>query len=260
MRNIKCILPAIITLLFISTASAQISPPGLGNTSTAFWSAVGIRQKLDAKNSFVTYLGLGRISDPEGDANPFKKQSILVLNQEFYHKMNTHWQYNYALSYRRQNQYESEAPYELETPAIQQEFRIYGRLAYATPVGSSVKWTTTYRQEFRKFFTPDFDDVPDGFQLRSRFKTQVLFPLDTDKENSLMGSAEALFSISNDADAGWGDFAYKESRFCLYYCYSPDAIPVTFDIGYMNDLMGGHGHHIKDANYLALDIILENPF
>jgi len=256
MRTIQFILPALFVFAF--NAHAQISPPGLGTTQSAFWTALGVKQKLDEKNTSVTYLGLGRISDPEGNANPFKKQSLLVLNEEVFHKLNPHLQYSFALSYRRQNKYESEAPYELETPAIQQEFRLYGRLSYTAMLGSA-KWKTTYRQELRKFFTPDFENVEDDFQLRSRFKTQVSLPLDGDGENSLLGSAEALFSLAHDAAQGWGGYEYKESRFCFYYSYAPHALPVIFDIGYMNDLMG-HGHHIKDANYLALDIILENPF
>ncbi|MXN92072.1 DUF2490 domain-containing protein [Flavobacterium sp. Sd200] len=255
----KHLLFYILTLLFSNFyASAQISPPGLGSTKNAFWSAVGVRQKLDTKNTSLTYIGLGRISDPEGDANPFKKQSIVVLNEEIYHKINPHWQYSYALSYRRQNQYENENPYDLETPSIHQEFRGYGRINYTTAIGE-VKLKTTYRQEIRKFFTPDFGEVEDDLQLRSRFKTQATVALDSDHENSLLGSAEALFSDSNDDTNGWSGFEYKESRFCLYYSYAPHNIPVVFDVGYMNDLVG-HGHHLQDSNYLAVDIIVENIF
>jgi len=258
MNGLKFIISSVLFLLLVPNCKAQLSPPGLGTTKTAFWGAVGFRQKLDTKNTSMTYLGIGRISNPDGDANPFKKQSIIVLNEEIYHKLNTHWQYSYALSYRRQNQYESKAPYELESPAIQQEFRGYGRISYTTAIGD-VKWKSTYRQEARKFYTPDFEGVEDDFQLRSRFKTQATVALDNDKENSLLGSAEALFSISNDDVQGWGDYEYKESRFCLYYSYAPHSIPVTFDVGYMNDLIG-HGHHIKDASYLAFDVVLENVF
>lgn len=242
----------------ILSCTAQISPPGLGTTQTAFWSAVGVKQKLDTRNSSVTYIGIGRISDPEGDADPFKKQAILVLNEEIYHKINSNWQYSYALSYRRQDQYEHERPYRAETPSIQQEFRSYGRISYTAAVGE-VKVKSTLRQEVKKFYTPDFGEVEDGLQLRSRFKTQATVALDGDHENSLLGSAEALFSISDDNMQGWGDYEYKESRFCLYYSYTPHTIPVVFDVGYMNDL-AGHGHHLKDSNYLAVDIILENVF
>ena len=206
----------------------------------------------------MTYIGIGRISDPEGDNNPFKKPAIIVLNEEIYRKLNARWQYSYAISYRRQNKYLNEAPNEVEIPAIHMEFRGYGRLSYIVIMGN-VKWKNTYRQEIRKFYAPDFEAVDDDFQLRSRFKTQATVTLGNDNENSLLGSAEALFSISNDITRGWGSYEYKESRFCLYYCYAPHSIPVTFDIGYMNDLIG-HGHHVKDSGYLAFDVILESPF
>jgi len=258
MSALKFFLSSIFLVLYTANCNAQLSPPGLGTTQSAFWGAVGVRQQLDAKNTSVTYVGIGRISEPEGDANPFKKQSIIVLNQEFYHKLNTRWQYSYALSYRRQNQYSSKEPYGAEWPTIHQEFRGYGRISYTTKI-ASVKWKSTFREEVRKFYTHDFETVADDFQLRSRFKTQATIPLDNHSESSLIGSAEALFSIGNDDTEGWSNFEYKESRFCLYYSYSPDSMPVTFDIGYMNDLIG-HGHHIKDANYLAFDIILENVF
>jgi len=258
MSVLKFFISTILLVVFIPNCYAQLSPPGLGTTQSAFWGAVGVRQHLDSKNTSLTYVGIGRISDPKGNADPFKKQSIIVLNQEFYHKLNSHWQYSYALSYRSQNQYSSKEPFDAELPATHQELRIYGRLSYTTKIGS-VKWKSTFRQEIRKFYTPDFETVDDDFQLRSRFKTQATIPLDDDSESCLIGSAETLFSISNDDTEGWSNFEYKESRFCLYYSYSPDSMPVTFDIGYMNDLIG-HGHHIKDANYLAFDIVLENVF
>ncbi|RWX01489.1 DUF2490 domain-containing protein [Flavobacterium cerinum] len=248
----------LLTLCFIFSlpALAQLSPPGLGKTNTAFWSAVGVKQKLDKKNSSTTYFGMGRISGAQG-SNPFSMPSIVVVNQEFYHKLNANWTYSAALSYRRQHEYDESFDKE-KSVVVNQEFRLYGRLQYATNIGNS-KWTTTLRQEVRKFYTADFDQVLDGLQLRTRLKTQLLVPLDNDSENSLVGSAEALFAMTNDSDEGWGSPEYKESRFCLYYSYSPDSLPVTFDVGYMNDLIG-YGHHISDVSYLAVDIIIENPF
>jgi hypothetical protein len=255
LKNLRLLL---LLLFFIPACNAQISPPGLGSTQTAFWGAIGAKQMLDAKNTSMTYIGIGRISNPDGDTNPFKKQSLMVLNEEIYHKINTHWQYSYALSYRRQNQYEHESPYERKSPLVHQEFRGYGRISYSVDIGN-VKWKSTYRQELRTFYTADFESVDEDFQLRSRFKTQAAVALDNDKEYSLLGSAEALFSIANDDTQGWGDYEYKESRFCLYYSYAPHSLPVVFDIGYMNDLIG-HGHHVKDASYLAFDVILQNVF
>lgn len=253
----KAFFTTLYLMLFFSFSTlAQLSPPGLGSANAAFWSAVGVKQKLDEKNSSMTYIGMGRISGNEGN-NPFSMPSIFVLNEEISNKINASWAYSAALSYRRQNQYD-EGFEQMESAVINQEFRVYGRIKYTVDLGSS-KWTTTLRQEVRKFYTEDFAQVPDGLQLRTRLKTQMLFPLDNDRENNIMGSAEALFAIADDRDSGWGKPAYKESRFCLYYCYSPDELPVTFDVGYMNDLMT-HGHHTIDASYLAVDIIIENPF
>ena len=60
---------------------------------------------LEKKES-MTYIGIGRKSNPEGNSNPFHKQAILVINQEFYNNYVENWQYSYAISYRYQNNYE----------------------------------------------------------------------------------------------------------------------------------------------------------
>jgi hypothetical protein len=244
------------SLFFSINALAQLSPPGLGETKTAFWWAIGVSQKLDEKNTSKTYVGTGYISGTE-ESDPFTMPSIVVLNQEFYHKLSPKWKYSYALSYRRQHEYD-EVFDKPEDMGIKQEFRVYGRLGYSIPVGR-LKWTTTLRQEVRKFYTDDFAQVQDGFQLRTRLKTQLYLPLGTDAESNLMGSAELLFAIANDSNQGWTTPEYKEARFCIYYSYSPNEMPVTFDIGYMNDLIG-NGHDTVDASYLAMDIIIKDPF
>jgi hypothetical protein len=244
-------------LLSYSNANAQLSPPGLGDTHDAFWSAIGVQQKISEKTTSMTYVGEGRISGPN-DNDMMKEQSILVLNEEMYHAINPSWKYSYALSYRRQDLYGDNTAYEVKHPEIQQEFRVYGRLSNSRTLGR-MKWKNTLRQEVRKFYTPDFDNPEDVMQLRTRLKTQLTLQLGSTNENHITGSAEALFSISDETNAGWGSFGYKESRFCLYYSYAPKSLPVTFDVGYMNDLMG-YGHDVADASYLAFDIILENPF
>lgn len=243
-------------LLFCLIAHAQLSPPGLGETHSAYWSAAGIRQKLNEKNTSVTYVGTGHISGPH-DENPLDKPSIFVVNEEIYHKINPAWQYSYALSYRRQHHY-SHLVTNPDDAEIHQEYRAYARLSHSTVFGD-FKWKNTLRQEVRKFFNPEFGDISNSLQLRTRLKTQITAGLDATKTNSISATAEALFSIAHDATANWGDYEYKESRFCLYYTYKPKDMPVTFDLGYMNDL-AGKGHEVIDANYIAFDIILENPF
>lgn len=253
MKSLHIIYLATFFCLF--TAHAQLSPPGLGNTHDAFWSAVGVQQKITEKTTSMTYFGEGRISGPDSN-DLMQEQSILVLNEEIYHTLSPKWTYSYALSYRRQDEYNSISPYELQDPAIQQEFRVYGRLSNTIAMGA-VKWKNTIREEARKFYTPDFDNPEDIFQLRTRLKTQLSVSLD--KQNKLTGSAEALFSVGDETNEGWGSYGYKESRFCFYYSYAPQSLPVTFDVGYMNDLMG-YGHDVSDANYLAFDIIVKDPF
>ncbi|WP_181369415.1 DUF2490 domain-containing protein [Flavobacterium album] len=228
----------------------------MGETKTAFWSAAGVKQELDNINTSMTYVGFGRISG-SNEADPLDMPSIFVLNQEFYHKFSPDWKYSFALSYRRQHEYD-ESFEENKQDAINQEFRFYIRLQYTADLGT-VRWTTTLRQEARKFYTDDFAEVPDGLQFRTRLKTQLVVPLDNAGVNSVAGSAEALFAIAKDNSEGWGNFEYKESRFCLYYSLSLKDIPVTFDIGYMNDLIG-YASDTYDANYIAMDIIVKDPF
>jgi hypothetical protein len=248
---------AYITCIFITTkVTAQISPPGLGETHSAYWSAAGVSQKLDGKNTSLTYIGSGRISGPDGE-NPVDKPSIFVLNEEIYHSLNRHWQYSYALSYRRQLHYSYDEN-TVQNAEVHQEYRVYGRLANSLAFGN-FKWKNTLRQEVRKFFNPEFGEIENGLQLRTRLKTQLNAAIGNDRSNSITASAEALFSVPYDTASGWGDYEYTESRFCLYYTLKPKDLPVVFDLGYMNDLIGT-GHELTDASYLAFDIIIENPF
>jgi len=237
---------------------AQISPPGLGDANTAGWFAVGVRQELDTIKAVqsMSYIGLGVKSNPD-NSNPFYKPAIIVLNQEFYHQFHKHWQYSGALSYRRQQEYSKTSPYESEDPSIKQEFRIYGRLVYVLKT-SKIKLAFTYRQEFRKFYTPDFNNWPETFQLRSRFRAQFTLNLNANKTQRFICSAEALFSKSKAATGDWSVLSYQESRFCLYYSVSPRNFPLIFNLGYMNDLLGHTAAH--PVSYIAFDIIWENPF
>ncbi|KOS07708.1 hypothetical protein AM493_17900 [Flavobacterium akiainvivens] len=251
----KKIVALVVVLFFVNTTKGQISPPGLGDTNTAVWTALGVKEQLDSLNAITVYAGMGRISGPGSD-NPLDKPSIGVLNAEVYHTLSTHFKYSYAMSYRRQSQYTDAYPYHLEHPAIKQEFRAYGRLAYSFKGNNGGKYSLTLRQEVREFFAPDFNAQSYELQLRTRVKAGVWMPLGNDG-NGLTGTAEALFSIA-DEHGSWGNYEYKESRFCLYYTYVP--VPrMVVDVGYMNDLMG-YGHHIADANYLAVDVVLVDVF
>lgn len=249
----------LFTLLSLQAAFAQISPPGLGEAKTASWFAVGMRQDLNSNKSWqsMTYVGLGRKSNPTNE-NPTFKPAILVLNQEFYHPFSKSWQTSFALSYRRQHEYEEESSYLPANPAIQQEFRLYGRMSKSFHV-QRFSVTPTFRQEIRRFYRPDFKNSDEPLQLRSRFRVQVSTNLDQKKKHKVMVSSEQLFTTSQtNHTPTWSKFAYKESRFMLYYSYSPVSLPVTLDIGYMNNLIGKGNPN--SVHYIAFDIIVKNPF
>lgn len=248
-------------VLFTNKSISQISPPGLGKTNIGSWIAVGIRQELDTIEGkgwqSMTYVGLGRKSNPD-NYNPFYKAGIFIANQEFHHQFHKTWQYSIALSYRRQDIYLDKPPYEYDSPNLQQEFRVYGRLSYIFRT-SRIKIVPTFRQEFRKYFTPDFKNASDNFQFRSRIRIQLSANLDNKKKHRLVLSSEQLFSIGMKSKQNqWTDFNYRESRFSFYYSYSPKTSPFIFNIGYMNNLVGNQ--KVYTAHYLAFDIILENPF
>jgi hypothetical protein len=250
-------------LLFVclagGRATAQISPPGLGRGHTANWVALGISKDLDSLKRWnsVSYVGMGRKSNPD-NFNPLYKSAILVLNQEFYYRFHKHWQSSLALSYRHQNAYLDNAPFNSEDPRFEQEFRIYGRFSYIyeTP---RFKMVPTFRQEFRKFYTPAFIPEDERFQLRTRLRLQVAFNLDNHKTHRLIVSSEELFSSSRFANApGWTSWADRESRFVAYYSLSPKTLPITFDFGYMANRLGNTTPTY--VHYVAVDAIWKLPY
>lgn len=254
------IILCISMFIFIQSAYAQISPPGLGETNTASWLAFGVRQALDSANKIqsFSYAGIARISGPESN-NPLKYPGIFVLNQEFYHKFHKHWHYSLAVSYRNQAEYLDEESFGTTSPLHKQEFRVYGRYMYELKV-RNIKFAATFRQEFRSFFDPDFQQDVDRYQLRSRFRLQSSVTLDENNVHRLTASAEALFSSTQSTmpENHWSTFSYKEARFCLYYSIDPKNDSFVYSIGYMNNLIGQT--QLKSASYIALDVIWENPF
>ena len=254
----------VATLFFCllgSNGFSQISPPGLGKTLTAGWVAFGVRQELDTVEGkgwqSMTYAGFGRKGNPD-NYHLFYKSAIFILNQEFYHQFHNNWQYSLALSYRRQDEYLSDPPYEHDNPKLKQEFRLYSRFSYIFKI-SWMKLIPTFRQEFRKFYSPDFKPTNEDFQFRSRFRLQLTANLDRKKIHRLIVNSEQLFSASKEnVPNAWTNFKYKESRFSIYYSYSPKTSPFIFNIGYMNNLVGLKKSYA--AHFLAFDVVIENPF
>ena len=249
-----------LTLLVPGWAIGQISPPGLGIAKTASWFALALRQAIDSANSrqSVTYFGLAGVSHPD-NTNLFQKQAMFIANQEYYHQFRNHWQYSVALSYRRQNEYVEDAPYAESKPSIRQELRLYGRFTYNLK-SERLRWVNNLRQDYRRFYTPDFEPWPEDLQLRTRLRTQLTYSLDRQRRQFLVGSVEPLFSVSRQRgdNPKWGDFAYRESRFCLYYSLKPQIVPLVFNLGYMYNLLGKAAS--TGVHFIAVDVIGENPF
>ncbi len=248
---------SIILLVQLSFLSyAQISPPGLGTAKSASWLALGVRQEIGKGWQSMTYVGIGRKSDPD-NFNLIQKQSIWVANQEFTYKFKKAWQTSFAISYRYQDEYRKEAPFEHADPAARQEFRTYGRVSYNIRT-TRLKIVPTLRQEFRKYYTPNFTNFSESIQLRTRFRIQLIASLNKKKTQALTLSSEQLFSISMSDQNEWSNFKYGESRFAIYYSYSFTKTPLILSVGYMNNLVGAT--HPYSANYLSLDLVWENPF
>ncbi|WP_312389270.1 DUF2490 domain-containing protein [Chryseobacterium sp.] len=255
----------ILAGLFLGTvgvANAQISPPGLGDAKTAFWTAFGVKKQMDSlgKKHSMSYIALGRKSSPN-DYNLLSKQAIFVLNHEVFHSFAKNQQYSYALSYRRQPSYASDSPYENE--GTEQEFRVYGRYSYTFSLNNKLKLKNTVRQEFRKFFDADFHEVEEDFQLRTRLKSQLTYNLSEKNSQKLSLSVEALLATSylNSPESKWTSFDYKELRVTAYYMFKIPNSPFTMDIGYMDDLIDG-SESIKHGgvHYFAADLIWNLPF
>lgn len=247
-----------VTLLVVRERSlAQISPPGLGVAHTVNWVALGFRQKLKTRKPWqsMTYVGMGRMSDPN-NYDPVSKPAIFVLNEEITHTINKHYQYSFALSYRHQDEYVSAKPYEHQSPGFRQEFRPYGRFYYTLPM-NRFKLAAIFRQEFMRFYTPDFKNPEEDMEIRSRYRLQLSMALNKLKTQKISLNAEALFSSSHESeDKQWTPYRYGESRFSCYYSYTMSRLPVTLDVGYMNNLLG-RVHPIM-VHYFAFDVILDD--
>jgi len=249
----------IIFLLLITTSStclAQFTPPGLGETNTASWFAIGVKQNLNQAKTIksATHFGIGRVSDPD-DYNLVKKHSIYVVNEEVAHQFKENWKYSLAVSYRWQNKYQSTQPYSVDTPKARQELRFYSRFSYLDSY-KNVDYSFSYRPELRYFYNPNFSPATKNTQFRSRFRGKASFNLNTLKTQKIITTAEFLFSTTKTNK--WSSFDYQETRFCLYYSVLFPQQKITCNLGYMNDLIGKSS--ITDVHYLAFDVVLNNPF
>lgn len=235
---------------------SQIIPAGLGEIDAGSWFALGWQQNIGQNQwSSTTYFGVGRRNE-EGFKNPFQNHALLVLNQEFKNRFHDRWEYSLAGGYRNLTGINNQHPDKRNDD--KQEFRIYGRLSYLYQTGK-LRITPTLRQEFIKYYDPDFKDYSESIRLRSRFRVKFYYPIDTKAQHGIAVYSEQLFSISQSGISNeWGNFRYSDSRFSLYYSWSPSELPLAINVGYMCNVIGKKWDHT--AHYLGVDLLLKNIF
>ncbi|WP_161554567.1 DUF2490 domain-containing protein [Sinomicrobium soli] len=243
---------AVLFFLLMSSAHAQITPPGLGDgVNASSWFAVGVKQDLNAEKGITstTYAGMGSING-DGNDTPFGRAMIYVINQEIEHHFAKRWKYSGAISYRWQNQFDDAPPYD-----HRQEIRLYGRYSYLIP-GTFTNFSFTFRPELRLFYTPEFDPYKNKAQFRTRFASKMTVNLSPDKSKRLIAAAE--FLIASNKEDQWDAWQYRESRFSVYYSHQLPNRNITLNLGYMSNPFGKDFYHV--GHYIAFDITLRNPF
>lgn len=253
LRCILCILIGIIA----EFSFGQVTPPGLADGDAA-WMAVGLKQRLSNKKwSSKTVVGLARIGG-EKTKNPFYRNGMFVLNQDFTNKFSKKWSYGFGLSYRRRNLYRNTLSFQPANPSIEQEFRLNGKIAYAYST-NRIKLSPSLKEEVRKFYTPSFDEFVKRIEFRTRFRITLTASLNKKKTHQLILISEQLFPVTQFSPSGeWTKLLYDESRFSLFYRFAPKTLPVAFELGYTNRLIGSKKAY--SDHYFTFDIMINNPF
>jgi len=244
-----------------SNSFSQIFPDAVGEAKNAFWLATGFKQDILKTNvpllTSSTSIGIGRKSNPD-NFNLFQKHQSFILKESLSVRLKPKWKMSLGLGYYKTRRYHDEAPFELLETPVQHEFRL--------SVTPTFQWTknrfsmaANLSQEFRKYFAPKAGSINDDIQFRTRFRLLFSVNLDKEKVHKLVATSEQLFSISKDKNPEqWTDFNYRESRFCFYYSLSPKNWHVTFDLGYMYNLIEGEKR--LGVHYLAFDVVVKNLF
>ena len=249
----RCLLIAAVAVSM--QVRGQISPPGLDDTKVAFWSAIGVSQKLSDRFNLSVYIGQARQSDPDNFAF-IKKQAIYVLNQETTLRVSNSFAMSFCASYRIQNRYDDETPYSPADPETRNEERYYLRFYYYEKIGNT-KLTFSFRPELRLYSSAHHESwVPTDEELRFRLKGQAAVPLGN-PDNQFILANEILSTTDHekkDMQTHWTAFGFTEDRLSTYFRHT--AGKVITDIGLMHQI-GFDGDYIL---HLAVDVILTDPF
>lgn len=238
---------AIVILLHFAgflPAVAQISPPGLDDTRAVVWGAVGLTQNLGAKWQSMVYLGASRESNPT-NYSFLSKPAISVIDFSQLYRFNDHWSLSGAVSYRKQNRYNDDPPYEAKNPGIRDERRYYMRLYYRHKIGR-IALTYSFRPEFRTYHPSAI-----LYEYRFRLKAQAAI--------SLNKTASSQFIIGDEiltvAEPRFADYHYTENRATTYFRHTFKRPRLIADAGLMYQLIDK-----ELITHLAFDLIFIDPF
>jgi len=227
------------------TASAQISPPGLDDTRGVLWGAVGFTQNLGPKWQTMVYAGASRESNPN-NFSVLSKPAISVIDVSQLYRIDEHWSLSAAVSYREQNRYSDEPPYESKDPAIRDEIRYYMRVYYRHKV-NRIALTYSFRPEFRTYHPSAI-----LYEYRFRLKGQVAIPLNKTSSNQLIVGNEIL----TVAEPRFADYNYTEDRATIYFRHTFANPSLIADVGLMSQVLAGEGL----ITHVAFDFIFVDPF
>lgn len=247
-----------VQFLYIGPVFSQLTPPGLDNTQSVMWSALGMQQKFSEQWDMSAYVGGSRESNPHSFA-PLHKASIFVLDAGARYHINSKWAIAFHTSYRIQSKYEKEAPYDKASPYIRREMRYYPRLYYKPKLGS-INVELSLRPELRTFYTVQGDPwQPADREIRIRLKGKTSLPLNSSHTNQFLLANELLAKSDREIVGDrtyWTDYFMSEDRLSTYFRHTFAHPSLIADFGMM------HQFH-SDGEYilhLAFDVIIKNPF
>lgn len=256
-----------LTALFVLLpfkSMGQISPPGLEGARLVGWTALGLTQTINPKWSLTTYTGTSTQSSLNNAAF-WKKPAISVLNQEIGYQFTPHWQLVVGCSLRSQSLYEEEPPYEATQPAARTEIRAYARLFFRHQRGK-VSWAHSFRPEYRRFFTPDWQRWPTPLQIRLRWKAQFSIPINTAQTAQFIVANEVLTAVSRvhispATELRWSSYRFTEDRLSMFVRRLLKKPSLFIDAGVMHQMWwDADSQKLRYTAYLSVDALFRNPF
>lgn len=251
-------------LLGIGTSKAQLTPPGLDGAKAVGWVALGVTQTLSAHWTTTIYAGTSTQSSLANYAF-WQKPAISVLNQELAYQFAQHWQVVVGGSLRFQDLYEETPPYEPKQPAVRNEIRAYTRLFFRHTQRTKLSWAHSFRPEYRRFFTPTWQEWPNPFQIRLRLKSQLSYPLNATNTTQFIAANEILTTLDRvrsiaSQSLSWGPYKLSEDRLSMFIRRVLKKPALTVDAGLMHQFWwDATSQKIRYTTYLSVDFLFRNP-